>query len=76
MEEGDEGVQGVPTILAVGAENAGEAFGAVEGNPRELPAVVVQKAGRETDTAACRHVGQRGIVIGTVEIGSSILSVL
>ena len=61
-------MQGVPAILSVGAKDAREAFGTVEGYPRELAAVIVQKAGRETDAAACRHVGQCSIVIGAVEV--------
>ncbi len=37
-------------------EDAGEGLRAVEGDPRELAAVVVQKTGRETDPPSRRHV--------------------
>ena len=50
------------------AENAGKALGTVKGDPGKLPAVVVQEAGSETYAAPGGHVGERGIVVGTVEI--------
>ena len=49
-------------------QNAREALAAVEGDPCELTAVVVQKAGRKTDAPSRRDIGQRGVVVGAVEI--------
>ena len=40
----------------MGAEDAGEGLRAVEGDPRELAAVVVQEPGRETDPPSRCHV--------------------
>ena len=48
-------------------EYAGEALFAVEGDPRELSAVVVEETGSEADSASCGNVGERGIVVGAVE---------
>ena len=49
-------------------ENAGEGFLAVEGDPCELPAVIVQKAGGKAHASAGSDVGERRVVICTVEI--------
>ena len=51
------------------AQNAVKVFRAVERDPRELSAVIVQKSGRETHTASGGDVGERRVVIGAVEIG-------
>ena len=55
-------------ILLMSAKNAGKTLAAIEGNPGELSAVVVQEAGREANAPACGDVGQRCVVIGAVEI--------
>ena len=49
-------------------EDAGEGLRAVEGDPRELTAVVVQKTRRETDPPSRRYVHEGGIVVRAVEI--------
>ena len=50
------------------AQDAGEAFGTVKGNPGKLAAVVVQESRGQADAAAGGYVGQRGIVISAVEV--------
>lgn len=52
----------------MGAENAGKTLPAVEGDPREPAAVVVQKSRRKAHAAFRRDVGARRVVVGTVEI--------
>jgi hypothetical protein len=49
-------------------EDTGEGLLAVERNPRKLSAVIVQKSRRKANAASGGNVGQRGIVIGAVEI--------
>ena len=44
-------MEGGAAVVFMGAQDAGEALGAVEGDPCELAAVVVQKARREADAA-------------------------
>ena len=52
----------------MGAEDTGEFFLTVKGNPRELAAVVIQEAGRETDAPLGGYVYTGGVVVGAVEI--------
>ena len=68
LEQSDEGAEGVPVVRLVGAEHTGKAFRAVKGNPGELAAVVFEKTGSQTDAAACRDVGQGGVVISAVKV--------
>lgn len=49
-------------------EHTVETLFAFEGNPRELSAVVVEETGSEAYSASCGDVGERGIVVGAVEV--------
>ena len=71
MEQGYEVPHRRALILPVGAEDAGEMLGAVEGNPGELAAVVVEEAGGQTHAATGGYVGEGGIVVGAVEMGDA-----
>lgn len=55
-------------IVPVSAENTGKTLLAVERDPRELTAVIVQKSGSEAHAALRRDIGARRIVVRTVEI--------
>ena len=63
-----ERLEGWAVILLMRTKDTGEVFGAVKGDPRKLPAVVVQKARRQADAPPGGHVGQRGIMVGAVEV--------
>ena len=50
------------------AEHTGKALPAVERDPRELPAVIVQEPRREAHAAAGGNIRERRVVIGAVEV--------
>ena len=50
------------------AEDTGEAFFAVEGDPCKLAAVIIQEAGGKTDAFSGGYICVRGIVIRTVKV--------
>ena len=52
----------------MGAENAGETFFAIKGNPCELATVIIQKTRSKAHTSSCSDIGQRSIMVGTVEV--------
>ena len=64
----EKSLEGGSVVILVGAEDAGKALLAVEWDPRELAAVVVQKARCQANTAAGCHIGQCGVVVRAVEI--------
>ena len=55
-------------ILLMRTKDAGETLLAVKRDPRELSAVIVQKAGGQANTASGGDIGQRGIMICAVEV--------
>ena len=57
-----------PVIFFVCAQTAGEAFFTVEGDPCELPAVIIQESRRKTDSASGSHIGKRCIMVCAVEV--------
>ena len=64
----EERFQTRPVVFPVRAQDTGEAFLTVEGDPGELPAVVIEEPGSQADTSPCSHIRKRGVVIRTVEI--------
>ena len=57
-----------PAVFSVRAQDTGEAFLTVEGDPGELPAVVIEEPGSQADTSPRSHIRKRGVVIRAVEI--------
>ena len=56
-----EGLYAFSLIFFMGAENAGEAFFAVKGNPCKLAAMIIQKTGRKAHALSGGDVCERGI---------------
>ena len=57
-----------PLIILMRTENTGKTLLTVEWNPRELPAVIIEKSWRETYAAPCSYIRQGRIMICAVEI--------
>ena len=59
----------LPSVAGVGAKDAGNSFFAVERRPGKFPVVVIEKTGCQADAFMGSHVGKRGVVVVTVEVG-------
>ena len=68
FQDVDKGGHTWSAVGFVGAEDAGERFFAVKGNPCELAAVVIEKTGRKADPSSCGYIGERCVVVRAVEI--------
>ena len=68
LQNADKSPERGAVVVLVGTQDARKAFRAVKGDPCKLAAVVVEKSRRQTDAAAGGDVGQRGVMVGAVEI--------
>ena len=68
MQHAEKSLETGPVIILVGAQNTGEAFLTVEGDPGKLAAVVVQESGREADALPGGDIDAGRVVVRAVEI--------
>ena len=68
MQHAEKSLETGPVIILVGAQNTGEAFLTVEGDPGKLAAVIIEEAGGQTHSPSGSHIRKRCIVVFAVEI--------